>query len=186
MFWKQRGESATCLDAGEIVSQVGSVYADYSDQQQLVKPRSSLPCSWFSARECFANDYQANYPHLSDELRGSYHHVYRELAFFVDDGLCEAFNLSLDAAVSSRCKMLRDSGVSPREDFLRNMIASFAVTVMGRDEIWKDLQSYSTCPREHLITLAETLSHCSGVFQSMSDEWTAVANLVAYRYANHT
>ena len=56
------------LDASDIVSQVGGIYAGLNERDQLVKPRSSLPCSWFAARECFMRAYEREYLVLDENL----------------------------------------------------------------------------------------------------------------------
>jgi hypothetical protein len=97
------------LDPAEIVSSVSLVYADYNAQHAIVKPRSSLPCSWFAARECFMIAYEREYLELPEQLRDSYHHVYAELSFFLDDESVESFESSLNTATtcySNRCRSL--------------------------------------------------------------------------------
>ncbi len=185
MFWKQhhrqKATNFNDLDASEIVSQVSGIYADLNDQDQLVKPRSSLPCPLFTVRECFMTAYEKEYLQLSEKLRNSYHHVYRELAFFVDDELYNKFNASLNIAVKCRFEQEQKYGISQTEDFYRKLIASSSVTIQNRKAIWESLANEKTCPRHDLILLAETLSYCSESYRALWDEWAAFSNLVAYR-----
>ena len=187
MFWKQNHRrnvtNVNDLDASEIVSQVSGIYADLNEQGQLIKPRSSLPCSWFTVRECFMTAYEKEYPQLSEKLRDSYHHVYRELAFFVDDGLYNNFNSSLNIAAKCRFERDRKYGISQNEDFYRKLIASPSVTIQNRNEIWESLASANekTCPKHDLLLLAETLSYCSELYGALWNEWAAFSNLIAYR-----
>ncbi len=170
------------MDAGEIVSRVAEVYGDLNEQRQLVKPRSSLPCSWFSARESFFKAYKEEYLELTKEVDLSYHNVYTELAFFVDDDLCTSFNRSLDVAAKCRSERMRNLGVAEDESFCRQFIASPATRIQDRKEIWNQLTSEETCPRHHLVLLAETLVYCGALYRAMYDEWVAFANLLAYQY----
>ena len=187
MFWKKRPTQGYAgganLDAGDVVSQVGEVYADLSARRQLVKPRSRLPCSWFAVRECFVVAYEREFLELTEEPQNSYHQVYRELAFFVDDNLCEQFNHALTIAVKCRCELLRQNGISEDEAFSRSHIASSSVTVQDREEIWAVLGNrfLETCPTQHLLLLAETMSHCGELYRAMGDEWSAFDNLLSFR-----
>ena len=190
MFSKQRRQhddtSPSPLDAGDIVSQVGLVYADLNEEDYLVKPRSRLPCSWFTARECFMIAYEAHYLQLPQNVHDSCHHVYPELAFFVDEDLWRDFNTSL--AVASRCRSsrLREMGFSELpsaqdEALSRKLIASFGVKGMDRKQIWEGLSQETTCPRQNLLLLAETLTYCGELYRAMFDEWVAYANLIAFQ-----
>ena len=91
MFWKyhrKRGAANTNpLEASEVISQVGGIYADRSLPGQLVQSRSILPCPWFTVRECFVINYEKNYLQLLEDTKSAYHLIYTELAFFVDDHL---------------------------------------------------------------------------------------------------
>ena len=57
MFWKERPRQGDTnvndLDAAEIVSKVGDVYADLNEKEQLVKPSSRLPCTLSVVRVVF-------------------------------------------------------------------------------------------------------------------------------------
>lgn len=185
MFWKQRhrkdAANVSHLDASEIVSQVGGIYADLNDQGQLVKPRSSLPCPWFTVRECFMITYEAEYLQLPENIRNSYLHVYRELAFFVDDRLCNEFHASLNVAAKCRSERLRETGLAEDEAFSRRFIASDTVTIQDRKAIWEHLGYEKTCPRHDLLLLAETLTYCGELNRALWNEWAAFANLIAYR-----
>ena len=185
MFWKQRHRQGDTnvnnLDTGEIVSKVGEIYAKFNEQGQLVKPQSSLPCSWFAVRECFMIAYEKEYLELPKNLHDSYHHVYRELAFFIDDDLCKDFNSSLDIAAKCRFERVRKLGISEDETFCRKFIAFYALRIQDRKEIWDHLAHEETCPRQHLLLLAETLTYCSELYRAMWNEWAAFANLIAYR-----
>jgi hypothetical protein len=176
-----RSEQADKNTAREIVSKVGGVYADLNEQRMLVKPHSSLPCSWFYARECFVIAYENEYLNLSEELRDSYHHVYRELSFFIEDKLWKEFNSALDIAARRQYEQISTLGGITSEDFCRNLLASGAVMGQTREEIWRQLAEINTCPRKHLIVLFETLSYCGALHRAMWDEWAAFANLVAFR-----
>ncbi len=183
MFWKQRHRpdaiNINPLDAREVVSQVGNIYANLTEQGQVVKPRSSLPRSWFAVRECFMIAYKAGYLQLPENMRNAFHHVYRELAFFVDDDLCSEFNSSLNVAAKCRSERFRQMGVTMEESYSRSSIAS--TSSQGRKEIWEDLTQEKTCPRNDLLLLVEVLSYCGEMHRAMWDEWSAFANLVAYR-----
>jgi hypothetical protein len=169
------------LYASDIVSQVGGIYADLNEQGYLIKPCSSLPCSWFAVRECFMTAYEAEYLQLSETIRNSYHHVYRELAFFVDDGLCDEFNASLTVAAKCRSERLRKMGLPEDEAFSRRVIASPTVKIEDRKAIWEHLRQEETCPRDDLLLLAETLAYCGEMHRALWNEWAAYANLIAYR-----
>jgi len=175
MFGKQR------LDAEQIVIDVGGIYADLTDQGQRIKPRSSLPCSWFVVRECFMIACEEKYLGLSEDLRNSFSHVYVELSFFVDDGLCKDFNSSLNIAVKCRVERLRKIGLTEREEAARNFIASDCVTVQDRKEIFDHLAHETTCPSQHLQLIAETLSYCGELHRAMRNEWAAFVTLTSFR-----
>lgn len=185
MFWKKRHQqdapNITHLFASDIVSRVGGIYADFNDQGYLVKPRSSLPCSWFTVRECFMTAYEAEYLQLSETIRNSYGHVYRELAFFVVDGLCNEFNASLNVAAKCRSERLRKVGLAEDEAFSRRYIASDTVKIEDRKAIWEHLRQEETCPRHNLLLLAETLTYCGEMHRALWNEWAALENLTAYR-----
>ena len=185
MFWKQKHPNKLAnfapSDATEIVSQVGGIYAKFCDQAQLIKPRSSLPCSWFTVRDCFMTAYEIEYHQLSEDLHNSYSHVYAELAFFVDDELCNQFNTSLNVAARCAAERLQKAGVQQNEASLRRFIASDTVKIKNRDAIWESLAQQETCPRDNLLVLAETLSYCGEMYRSISNEWSAFANLVEFR-----
>lgn len=185
MFWKQHPKQGDTnfsnLNAAEIVSKVSGVYSDFNEQGQLVKPRASLPCSWFAARECFMIAYDAEFQVLPETLHNSYHFVFRELSFFVDDNLCKDFNLSLNIAAKCRSERMQALGISEDEAFCRVCIASKGVTVQDREEICAQLAHEVTCPKQHLALLAETLAYCSELHRAMRDEWATFSNLVAFR-----
>jgi hypothetical protein len=185
MLWKryprQSETTITYRDAVDIVSKVGEIYADLSDQRQLVKSQASLPCPWFVARECFLFAFEREYIDLSDNLKNSFHHVYRELSFFVDDTLFREFNVALDVAVKCKSESFKAMGLPIDEAKCRWLIASQAVIGKDRNEIWSDLASEETCPREHIVVLAETLSYCSALYRVMWDEFVAFENLIAHR-----
>ena len=185
MFWKKQppriAQNAHIHDAAEIVSKVGLIFAKYNDRGQLVKPRSSLPCSWFAARECFMSAYKAEYLELPESLQNSYHQVYVELAFFVEDDLCKDFNNSLNIAAKCRSERHRGLGRYEDETFCKKFIASKSVITQNRKEIWTHLAHEETCPTQHLRLLAETLSHCSQLHHAMWDEWATFANLISFR-----
>ena len=189
MFWKQRHRPETTkMDpqyASEIVTQVGGIYADLNDQGTLVKPRSSLPCAWFAVRECFMIAYEAEYLQLPENLKNSYHYVYSELAFFVDDDLCNEFNTSLNVATKCHSERLRNAGLTENEAVSRIFIASLSVKIDDRKAIWEHLEHEKTCPRHDLVLLAETLSYCGEMHRAMWNEWSAFANLVAYHKKTH-
>jgi hypothetical protein len=125
--------------------------------------------------------YETEYLDLPEETQNSYQFVYRELSFFVEDELYKDFNSSLDVAARCQSERLRKSGITEDESFCRKFIASAAVKVQDRKEIWAHLAREETCPRQHLLLLAETLAYCSGLHRAMWDEWAAFASLVAYR-----
>lgn len=190
LFWKRKlreaEKSVDLLDPAEIVSTVSTIYVDYNEKGQVVKPRSSLPCSWFDAREFFMIAYEREYLELPKNFQDSYHLMYCELAFFVDDRLCETFEKSFNIAV----KCLSDSGFKlpsgiPDEKFFRYSIAGSSMLVHSnedRDEIWTRLsQQVPTCPAHDRLRLAQTLAYCSAMHKVMWDEWAAFANLIAYQ-----
>ena len=125
--------------------------------------------------------YEKEYHQLSEDLRNAYSHVYGELAFFVDDELYNRFNISLNIAAKCAAEQLQKAGVQQNEAFFRKFIASETVKVKDRNAIWKSLAQQETCPRENLLVLAETLSYCGEIYRSISNEWSAFANLVEFR-----
>ena len=187
MFWKQRPRqgdaSGANLDAGEVVSQVGGIFADFSGRGQLVRPRSSLPCSWFAVRECFVVAYEREFLELTEENHNSYHYVYCDLAFFVDDDLCKQFDSALTIAAKCRCERLRKFGISEDETFCRSYLAGSEVKIQDRKEIWTALgdKFLETCPTQYLRLLAETMAHCGELHRAMRDEWESFVNFIAYR-----
>jgi hypothetical protein len=185
MFWNKliRNEMTeiSSLESRKIVSRIGVLYADLNDRSQLVKPRSSLPCTWFSARESFFVAYRTDYPQLSKELHDSYHHVYSELAFFIDDEDSTRFALSLDVAAKCRSERMQKLGLAEDESFCRKFIASPTIKIQSRKEIWDQLAAEKTCPGDHLLFLAETLCFCGTLYRAMYDEWVAYANFLAYQ-----
>jgi hypothetical protein len=145
-----------------------------------------LPCSWFAARECFLVAYEREYLALPEQLHGSYNLVYSELSFFVDDDLCEDFDRSLDIAAKCRSERLRTIGIQEDEALCRQLLASCTVKAQHRQEILTHLRHEDTCPRVHLLHLAETLVYCSELYRAMSHEWAAFANLVAFKTKANT
>jgi hypothetical protein len=133
-------------------------------------------------RECFHQAYERDYLSLTKATQDSYHHVYRELAFFVEDDLCTEFNVALDVAV--RCRMERMQGVGIAEDAVscRIFIASDAVKIQQKNEIWDQLAKELTCPRKDLLVLANTLTYCSAIYRAMWNEWVAFTSQVAARH----
>lgn len=191
MFRKQRsGQNLADIsysDAAEIASQTGEIYANLNEQGLLVKPRSSLPCSWYAVRESFVIAYETEYLELPENLHDSYHHVYRELAFFIGDELFKDFNSSLGVAAMNRFEREQKLGLSVDESSCRNHIAHIGVKTQTREEIWDSLvASETTCPREHLVVLAETLGYCSSLFRTMWDEWAAYATVIAHQKKKET
>ncbi|MDD2763922.1 MAG: hypothetical protein PHE83_08130 [Opitutaceae bacterium] len=181
MFWsKQLRKEVAALDASEVVSRVGELNAGFHQRHQLVKNRSCLPCSWFATRECFFHAYDKEYRELPKQLHDSYHLVYAELAFFVDDGIGKEFDLALGIAAKCRNERMQKLGIAEDEQHCRRFIASFAVKAQERKEIWEHLALEVTCPRRHLVLLAETLTFCAAQYRSMYDEWVAYANLLSF------
>lgn len=185
MFWRQRSRrddsDISNRDLGEVVSQIGEIYADFCEQQQLVKPRSSLPCPWYVAREYFMVAYEEVYSRAPERLKDFYQHVYRELSFFVDDDLYKRFNAALDVAAKCRWEEAQKLGRSSDLASCRRDMAGLWVIAQSDEEIRACLAHVATCPKQHLILIAETLIYCTRLFQAMDAEWVAFANLVAYR-----
>lgn len=185
MFWKQSQKqdafSINFIEATEVVSQVGGIYANLSDQHLLVKPRSSLPRSWFAVRECFMIAYEAEHLQLSENTKNAYHYVYPGLAFFVDDDLYSKFNASLDIAARCRSQRIRKMGLSEEVALSKSIIASESVIIQDRKDIEEHLNQEDTCPKHDLLLLTETLSYCATLHRAMSNEWSAFLKLIAYR-----
>lgn len=185
MFWKQRQKqdpiNINLIDAIEVVSQVGGIYADLNDQHLLVKPRSSLPRSWFAVRECFMVAYEAEHLRLSENIQNAYHYVYPQLAFFVDDDIYSQFNTSLDIAARCRSERIRKMGFAEEVALSKNIIASESVVIQDRKEIEEHLAQEDTCPKHDLLLLVETLSYCATLHRAMSNEWSAFLSLITYR-----
>ncbi len=178
-------ESISYPRAREVVSQVAKIFADLNEQEQLVKKRSSLPCLWHVARESFAFAYKIEYAELPEQLRDSYHQVYSELSFFIDDVSHQRYEASLDAVARHELERLQKIGLSGSMFTCRNLIAHIGVKAQTRHEIWESLiGSNETCQREHLIVLAETLGYCSAMFRLMWDEWVAYDTFIAYQNRN--
>lgn len=168
--------------AAELVSQVGRVYADLNDQGMLVKKYSSLPCPWYVARESFVVAYRREYAELPENIRDSYHHVYRELSFFIDDDTHRRYEASLDVVAQYEAERMQKIGLSESISTCRGHIAHMGVKVQTREEIWESLiKSGEKCQREHLIVLAETLGYCSAMFRVMWDEWAAYDTFIAHQ-----
>lgn len=189
MFWKkpprQGDASRANLDAGEVVSQVGGIHADFAKRGgQIFKPRSSLPCSWFAVRECFVVAYEREFLELTEDLHNSYYQVYWQLAFYIDDDLYKQFDSALTIAAKSRCERMRKLGLSGDETLCRRELAGVALQPQdgnARNVIWTQLGCEDTCPTQHLRLLAETMAHCNELSCAMRDEWDAFINLIAYR-----
>ncbi len=160
------------------MSAVADAYAALNDRSQLVKPRSKLPASWFSTREHFFVAYKAEYSSLTKQLHDSYHQIYAELAFFVDDDDVARFETALDIATKHRIERMHKLGITEEESFCRRYLASPAAKVKTRQQIWDSLRAEETCPRTHLLILAETLCFCGALYRAMYDEWAAFANFV--------
>jgi hypothetical protein len=118
---------------------------------------------------------------LPVELHDSYHQIYSELAFFVDDEESVRFGLSLDVAAKCRSERMQTLGVIEDESSCRRFLASSTIKLQSRKEIWERLSAEKTCPRSHLLLLAETLCFCGGLYRAMYDEWAAYANLIAFQ-----
>ena len=174
--------NATDLNASDVVTQVALVHARLNMAGQRIKPRSSLPCSWFSVRECFVTAYEEECLQLSKADRENYHYVYRELAFFVDDELFKKFSSSLDVAAQCRAKRLRDAGKAEEVEFSRKVILVEleSAKIQDRDAIYEHLARENTCPTRDLVLIAETLVYCGWLYRLMWDEWVAFANLIEY------
>lgn len=181
MFWnnKRSGKAGT-YDVSEIVSKVGKLSAEFYRQHQLIKSRSSLPCSWFKTRECFLQAYEKEYRELPKQLHDSYLLTYADLAFFVEDHLSQEFEIALSIATKCRSERMQKLGLSEDEALSRRSIASIAVKAMERKEIFAQLAREVSCPRVHLVLLAETLSYCTAQYRTMYDEWVAHANFLSF------
>jgi hypothetical protein len=125
--------------------------------------------------------YEKEYLSLPNNLRDSYQFVYGELAFFIDDTLCKDFNDSLDVAAKCRFERERSLGIAKYEASSRRFIASVTVKIESRKEIWNHLAHEKTCPRQHLLLLAEVLAYCADSYRAMDEEWGSFANLIAYQ-----
>ncbi len=184
MFLSRRMEKkdivAVSLCSREIVSSVADAYCELNDRSQLVKSCSKLPCSWFATREQFFKAYKSEYSVLTKQLRDSYHHVYAELTFFINDDDLARFDSSLATAAKHRIERMRRAGIVEREEFATRFLASLTVKIETRQEIWDRLRVEETCPRTDLLVLAETLSFCGALYRSMYDEWAAFANFVDF------
>lgn len=164
-----------------LVADIGAVYADLCAAGVLVKKRSSLPCPWYVARECFMIAYRAQHRELSDQLESAYLTVFSDLSFFVEDSLCENYERSLTVAVRHRMEHFGNSASGWTERSVRNDFANEGVIAQTREEVFSSLLKMETyCPREHLIVLAETLSYCSALYRIMWDEWAAYTTLIAH------
>ncbi len=178
----ESAEGISYPHAAELVSQVGEVYADLNEQGQLVKKRSSLPCPWHAARESFAIAYKIEYAELSSHLRDSYHHVYWELSFFIDDNSHQRYEASLGVVAQHEFERMQKIGLSGSILTCRRRIAHIGMIGQTREEIWESLiESNETCQREHLIILAETLDYCSAMYRLMWDEWVVYDTFIAYQ-----
>jgi len=181
MFWNKRhSNEAAAQDAGQIVSRIGELSAYYYRKHQLVKSRSDLPCSWFSARECFLQAYEKEYRELPDQMHDSYLLIYADLAFFIDAKLSKEFEVALSSAARCRSERMGEIGISEDAELCRRFIASSAIKAQQRKEIFEHIDREVNCPREHLVVLAETLSFCAAQYRPMHDEWVAHANLLSY------
>jgi len=175
-------EDISYTRAAELVSQIGGVYADHNEQGLLVKKRSSLPCPWYVARESFTIAYKIEYLELPENLKNAYHHVYRELSFFIDDDSYQKYEASLDVVAQHQVEQMQKIGMSKSILTCRNLIANMGVTTQTREETWESLiKNNETCQREHLIILAETLGYCSAMYRLMWDEWVAYDTFIAFQ-----
>jgi hypothetical protein len=181
---RHMGESRFDIDytsARDLVSEIGMIFGDLCEQGMLVKRRSSLPCPWYVARECFFITYGQEHSELSEQLKDSYHLVYRELSFFIEDKLWQDYERSLSTALQHRAQRNGMLGLSESEQFSKNLIASTTVTLKTREQIFDNLvQTEKDCPRAHLIVLAETLGFCAALYRLMWDEWAAYTTLIAH------
>ena len=132
--------------------------------------------------------YKREYPELPKDLRDSYHHVYRELSFFVDDDTYQKYDTSLNVVTQNRVERMQRLGRPETKATCKNHhVAHIGVKAQTREEIWESLvKSDEACPREHLIVLAETLGYCSALFRVMWDEWAAYDTLIAHQNRNES
>lgn len=174
-------DTRTSVDHTEVVTRTSQAYATLNEQGRLIKPASSLPRSVDAIRESFKFAYAMEFRSLSDQLKDSYHHVYRELAFFIDDELCREFDQSLAIAADCRRKRRLAQGAPAEPKKLWQQLIDLYARTDTRERIWDRLAEESTCPRSDLKLIAEVLSCCAGVHRALWDEWAAFATFVAYR-----
>jgi hypothetical protein len=183
-MWGRKPVAEPIPSPRETVAIVGSIYSDLNDKGLYLKPQSSLPCSWFAARECFMRDYECEYLRLSERLRDSYHFVYKQLALFVRDDLLDRFEESYKVAVTLYCdKEFKQLGRYPSDLWCRGYIAKLDTLELGvnRAEYWKHLgEVVPDCPASHRRRICEMVVFCAGSIRALDEEWVAFANLVAY------
>jgi hypothetical protein len=169
--------------AREVMSTVGTVYAELNEKGELIKSRLCLPFSLFNIRACFMDAYECEFAQLKDDVKHSYHHVYRELAFFVDDKLAMAYKKSMNVAVQHLAKSHFElTGRQPTDDFCRNFLAGRSILVEDPEKFWARLEKQvPNCPAEDRRVLVELLGYCVQLFHALDSEWVAFANLVAYK-----
>ncbi len=170
------------IDPREVVSSVSEKYADLSDRGRIVMPRSSLPCSWFRVRECFAEAYEMEYLQLPQHLKDSYHQVYRNLAYFLDDSLCRDFDVSLASFTKSRAERCGSVGIILDESRSKALNAGLALAAIAEDrkKIWERVNQEVNCPLRDRTRVAETLIYCTETYRSLWDEWASFANFMSY------
>lgn len=117
---------------------------------------------------------------------------YRELAFFVEDGIYHEFNESLNLLVYAYMQSMQDMGHPIEERFCRDLFASMTVQIKNRDEIWQSLLAMEKFisgrienHRSHFITLAEVLDYCGSMYRLMWDEWVAIVTLFEFQKKNN-
>lgn len=184
MFWKKQSAAVNFeIDvdyADEVVSKIGGIYADLNDAGHLIKSQSDLPCSWFSARECFSISYKNSHQGLPKSLKDSYKFIYEELAFFVDKDLYQLYNKSLKSVIECIIREHRERGTKSDEKSIRlYLVNSVVMTSKKGDEIlnWL-LNRCKTCSEKDILLISEVLMYCTDLRRSMQQEWIAFINVI--------
>ena len=126
--------------------------------------------------------YEREYLELPKHWHDSYHQMYNELAFFIDDGLFASYEESFNVAVKCCSDQRQTSGLRADEAFCKMIIANKSMVVEDEDKIGtRLLQDVPTCPAHDRLCLFQTLAYCRAMYKVMWDEWAAFANLIGYQ-----
>jgi hypothetical protein len=173
----------------DIPGLTAAVYAGLDEAGVEFKPASRLPAELHVVREEFKRAFRREYHQLTSEVRHSYHHVYRELAFFLEAPLADR----CERIVDELAKAFQEQDVKqgrPPDDL--KLARSYVMPIMrlpsGREEFLKQLVRLDKDRDKDRRLLVEVCTYCNAMYGLLWNEWVAYENFVRaiYRDSSHT